>query len=369
MGADGDEIFNQFAVGDQAICQTYNAWGSRYYWRLVTGIGEDYIDLSKTACDEESDIPNAGDKIVQLGNQVDKDRQNAIVLSAFGNESPSMIQYSGINKFELTEDNIVTKFSPYGNLITGKLRIEAGSTGFENLAGELNLGAQNMLRNSGFTGDYLSEPLADEEVMNAAKELFSEPFDHWTKGENITRIGLPDISASGYGVKFPSEIAETLSQEMYFPALKDEGYVLSFKAKGIVVSTETDEESGEEVKTFNKLSYSIGGVTNEVVLTDGWVRYAEKITATTTEKLFSITASDVELCEIQIERGTMATAWGNSPFDNNSDRTYYQSMQYLANSMVKEVAEDGATEVLGGVILTNHIKVGDYSNQSKFVEN
>jgi hypothetical protein len=67
-GEDGEEIFNQFAVNDQAICQTFNAWGSRYYWRLVTGIGEDYIDLSKTDCDSGSDIPMAGDKIIQLGN-------------------------------------------------------------------------------------------------------------------------------------------------------------------------------------------------------------------------------------------------------------------------------------------------------------
>jgi hypothetical protein len=30
-GEDGEEIFNQFAVGDQAICQTFNAWGSKFY--------------------------------------------------------------------------------------------------------------------------------------------------------------------------------------------------------------------------------------------------------------------------------------------------------------------------------------------------
>ena len=101
-----DEIFNQFAENDLAICQTYNAWGSRYYWRKVVGVGEDYIDLSKTLCDEYSDVPMAGDKIVQLGNTVDITRQSAIVLSAYGDNAPSFIMYNGINDFTLVDKNI-----------------------------------------------------------------------------------------------------------------------------------------------------------------------------------------------------------------------------------------------------------------------
>lgn len=107
-GPYGDEIFNQFAVGDQAICQTYNTWGSRYYWRKVVGIGEDYIDLSKVEgeYDEDSDAPMAGDKIIQLGNQTDATRQNAIVISAYGDNAPSLIMYNGINDFTLVDKNI-----------------------------------------------------------------------------------------------------------------------------------------------------------------------------------------------------------------------------------------------------------------------
>lgn len=106
MGEDGDEIFNQFVVGDQAICQTYNAWGSRYYWRLVVGIGEDYIDLSKTDCDEYSDIPSVGDSIILLGNRTDIRRQSAIVLSAYDDDAPSLIMYNGINSYSLADKNI-----------------------------------------------------------------------------------------------------------------------------------------------------------------------------------------------------------------------------------------------------------------------
>lgn len=105
-GEDGEEIFNQFAVGDQAICQTYNAWGSRYFWRLVTGVGQDYIDLSKTDCDNDSDVPMAGDKIIQLGHRTDKSRQSAIVISSYGETSPSLIMYKDIKSYSLDNNEV-----------------------------------------------------------------------------------------------------------------------------------------------------------------------------------------------------------------------------------------------------------------------
>ena len=37
--------------------------GNHYYWRLVTGTGDDFIDLSKDDCASGSDIPLAGDSI------------------------------------------------------------------------------------------------------------------------------------------------------------------------------------------------------------------------------------------------------------------------------------------------------------------
>ena len=89
---DGDTtINNEFVLHDQARCQTFNIKpgvhenvSNRFYWRLVTGIGDDYIDLSKTDCYDNSDIPKAGDDIVQLGNRdpEQEERQNAIILSS-----------------------------------------------------------------------------------------------------------------------------------------------------------------------------------------------------------------------------------------------------------------------------------------------
>lgn len=141
-----DEIFNQFAENDLAICQTYNAWGSRYYWRKVVGIGEDYIDLSKTLCDEYSDIPMAGDKIIQLGNTEDITRQAAIVLSAYGEDAPSFIMYNGINDFTLVDKNITgviwnpntlePQMYSYGSFFFGDRQLDGNYITFQQKDGE-----------------------------------------------------------------------------------------------------------------------------------------------------------------------------------------------------------------------------------------
>ena len=99
----GNQIFNNFVVNDQAICKTLNSWGTTYYWRLVVGIGNDYIDLSKNICDANSDVPKSGDKIIQLGNRStdDNSRKSAIAISSYGELAPSFIMYTGIDSFSL----------------------------------------------------------------------------------------------------------------------------------------------------------------------------------------------------------------------------------------------------------------------------
>ena len=94
---DGDRTLqNQFTVGTQARRQTFNLTSQAYYWRLVTAVGDDYVDLSKTDCDTGSTIPQAGDELVGLGHRTDKTRQSAIIISAFGTDSPS-IKYLEFN--------------------------------------------------------------------------------------------------------------------------------------------------------------------------------------------------------------------------------------------------------------------------------
>ena len=354
-GVEGDEIFNQFTVGDQAICQTYNTWGSRYYWRKVVGVGEDYIDLSKVEgeYDEDSDIPMAGDKIIQLGNQTDATRQNAIVISAHSEDAPCIIQYKNINTFSISDENIVTKLSPYGNLITGVLRIEKGTTGVENLeglpefihenVGEVETGesGSNLLRNSGFTGDYLSEELADEDVLIAESQMFSSPLDYWTANE--VTVEANEESESGFGVVFASQ--GSLAQTLHYNLIANEGYVLSFRARSA---------------TGAAIVYTIGDQTGEVVLTNESERYVVKVVITSSSKAFSLTCDDCSLWEVQLERGTMASSWGRSFLDNSSDRVYWQAQKYISGAI-----EDASTTFAGGLGLTNMMMFGNYDKETK----
>lgn len=99
--------FSGFKVGDQARCQRYNAsYGGiiKYYWRLVTGVEEDYVELSMTDCDGTG-IPEEGDDIAQLGSRYDKTRQSAIVISP--DNGGSVIIWAGIDSYDLSEKNMV----------------------------------------------------------------------------------------------------------------------------------------------------------------------------------------------------------------------------------------------------------------------
>lgn len=134
---DGQTIVNMFVVGDLAICESFNVMSSniaenvtnKYYWREVVGIGTNYIDLSKTKCDEASDMPQSGDVICQLGNISDTSRQGAIVLSAVESDAPSITLYSGIDtysyagkdyiRFGVNDDTNEPFLAVYGNMFFG----------------------------------------------------------------------------------------------------------------------------------------------------------------------------------------------------------------------------------------------------------
>lgn len=149
----GQIIRNRFRVGDFAYCETFNVISgttsqaeNQFYWRLVTSVGENYVDLSMTECADNSTVPQIGDVICQLGGS-DSDRQNAIMLSTVGSYSPSVILYEGINGFYLANREMVA----YGvDSTSGKA--------FLRVYGDLFVGAKDK-------STYL-EYLRDEKTLN-----------------------------------------------------------------------------------------------------------------------------------------------------------------------------------------------------------
>lgn len=111
---------NWWRVDDQARCQTFNIEAgvhenveNKYYWRMVVGVGSeettdgivyDYVDLSKEDCEKGSDVPAAGDTIVQMGNRTDAERQGFISLEVSGEYAPALKVYKGVNSYSVEKN-------------------------------------------------------------------------------------------------------------------------------------------------------------------------------------------------------------------------------------------------------------------------
>ncbi len=381
---DGVTINNEFTVGTLALAQEFNIKegtshnvSNRYYWREVTGVGSDYIDLSKTNADKDSDIPVAGDDIIGLGHLTDITRQAAIILSSVNETSPSIIFYQGINSFSLAGKEVIglgfdkstghAYINVYGDAyigakdestyirytqkggvdIKGMFHIEQGSTGWRNMEGlpdeiqaaadlaqkaqdaidNAAVGSVNLLRNSGFTGDYESETLSSDTQLSADTDLYSKQLKYWT---GVATVSADSTAGSGYSAAIGS-----LSQSVSL--IKNENYVISFKAKGVSVAV------------------SCGDFSTTQPLTSGYQRYTFKFAFNGTG-IFMLSGT-ATVCDLQLERGTIATDWKPSILDNDKSMAGFQAINYIASAI-----KDGSVDILGGLILANMIQLGNYKD-------
>ena len=381
---DGITINNEFTVGTLALAQEFNIKegtshnvSNRYYWREVTGVGSDYIDLSKTNADKDSDVPAAGDDIIGLGHLTDITRQAAIILSSVNETSPSITFYQGINTFSLAGKEVIglgfdkstghayinvygdayigakdkstyIRYSQKGGVdIKGMFHIEQGSTGWKNMEGlpdeiqaaadlaqkaqdaidNAAVGSVNLLRNSGFTGDYESEILSSDTQLLADTELFSKQLKYWT---GVATVSADSAAGSGYSAAIGS-----LSQSVSL--IKNENYVISFKAKGTSVAV------------------SCGDFSTTQPLASDYQRYTFKFAFNGTG-IFMLSGT-ATVCDLQLERGTIATDWKLSILDNDKATAGFQSINYIASAI-----KDGSVDILGGLILANMIQLGNYKD-------
>ena len=109
-----EEITNPFVVNDLVRCQTFNIKEgttanakNKYYWRRVTAVGTDYIDILALSGGNYGDSqPEVGDELVQMGNTTDAARQSVVVLSAYGADAPSFKMYYGVNSYSLENKEV-----------------------------------------------------------------------------------------------------------------------------------------------------------------------------------------------------------------------------------------------------------------------
>lgn len=150
----GEEITNPFAVNDLVRCQTFNIKEgttanakNKYYWRRVTMVGTDYIDILALSGGNYGDSqPEVGDELVQMGNTTDTARQSVLYLSAYGDDSPSIKLYKGVNDYTLDgkEIFVVSPDEIYALASMFKLKVKDGSTTKEMTLAELVLNVDGL---------------------------------------------------------------------------------------------------------------------------------------------------------------------------------------------------------------------------------
>lgn len=384
------KVYNEFVVGDQARCQqfgidagTHEFVKTKYYWRLVVEVGENYIVLSNTDKDKlTTSEPSVNDNIVQLGYRYEgqDNRQAAIILSATANDAPSQKFYQGINDYSLdhvvkdegydvatglfhcniygdsyTGDKEGKSFFQYDSkkkeaTFKGKMIFNSDSLLPDNSPvtdivkkddlKDLNIKSGNLLRNTSFCGDYESIDISEETEIFEDKETFSEKLKYWTM-ENASVIDTKD-STSGKAVR----IGGTLSQQLAQPLLVDKAYVLSFKGKGTSVKV------------------SIGGETHDVDMTSSFERYELHITCSdAADDVFSMVSTNCVVCEIMLSYGKLAPAWSPSYSDNDKSMAEFQNMKFLTDAITQ-----GSTTIDGGLVMSQQFKVGNFRDKKMIKE-
>lgn len=229
---DGEKTIEQeFVEGDLARAQTFNVKEgvnenvtNTYYWRAVVGVGDNYIDLSKTDCDAGSTEPKAGDDIVQLGNKTDATRQAAIILSAYGNDAPYFKLYRGINSYSLDGKEFVSFSRSEVMIIADTIKFSSGESVkdyIDNAVGEVNTKVDDAIsdlsENISFVNQLSKDLEAVKNQVDGAIEtwfydpvptLSNEPAVNWTTNED-KNVHLGDLYYDGNGKAYRFQMSGT----------------------------------------------------------------------------------------------------------------------------------------------------------------
>lgn len=372
------QIYQEFAVGDQARCQQFRIESgsasfssTKYYWRLVTAVGDNYIILSnQDGKYDGAGEPAVGDNIVQLGFQGANNpiRTSAIILSATASDAPSTKYYQGITSFSLQdcevkdegfeggqfhsriygtyyvgdrEQSNYISYDPLTKTATfkGVAIFEPGTTlpdgtPIEQLQ-NLGIKSGNMLLNSGFTGDYTSKQFDEKSEISDETVIFSDSAKFW-ETENAEFIETEE-SASGHAVNLTEGgLAQQISEKL----ISGEKYTLSFKASG------------------KSLKFTVGGYSENIQLTDELKRYSVIFSCSDPEdKRFRIFEATACVMEITLNQGNLPVQWQTAFDDHDKTLANFEALQYLIAAIT-----EAKTTVNGGLIMTQDIRVGQYRN-------
>ena len=219
------------------------------------------------------------------------------------------------------------------NTFVVKGKLEVGSTledGRE--VNDLGVRKGNLLRNSGFTGDYESESVTSSTSVSDDTIIYSDPFDCWE--QNGCRAVEDTSSASGMAA-----VIGTLTQTIDGGMTVGEWYIFSFRG-----------QSGS-------VTMNVGGVSHVFELSGNLERYDYPFVCQSNEP-FSLVGNGAKVMELQLMAGNMPSEWHSAHKDNDRALASYYANEYLRNAIT-----EASTTINGGLILSQIIKVGNYRNK------
>lgn len=284
---DGGNITNKFLVGDQAMCRRFNGANVKYYWRLVTEVGTDYILLSKTDKDG-SGIPEAKDNIVQFGNRTDTQRQFAIYSVAYGDAGT--YYYYGVNSYDLTGkaktyfsksgariegDSIV--FSSSGKTaVTAISEVDTKASNAQTAATNAATAASNAQTSANTANSLLTDIANDNKLVASEKQETKKEWDAIVSeySKNVTQATNFGVSYTTYQTAYnalntyitpllsnlstTSDIAGTTFRstfKAYYDARTDLLNAISSKAKQLADAAQSSANTAN-TELLNKVAYS-----------------------------------------------------------------------------------------------------------------
>lgn len=346
-----EEITNPFAVNDLVRCQTFNIKEgttanakNKYYWRRVTAVGTDYIDILALSGGNYGDSqPEVGDELVQMGNTTDVARQSVLYLSAYGSDSPSIKLYKGVNDYTLDgkEIFVVSRDEIFALASMFKLKVKDGDTTKETTLAELVLSVDGLTSTVSANKQELEnrmskiEQNADkislqvETTTNLKNSIVGSALRPW---DDITKIAAAHsqkveitsgggVGGSNYATFSASGATADTYTGLYFKDVRvsaGKTYVFSIWAK--IVSL-LDNGAYYSIKRFD------GGTEGAVVKSGniylsigGWKLFTATFTVPDgcTKLLLELAVrrnGAIDVCRPMIMEGTEYGGWSLSPYD------------------------------------------------------
>lgn len=346
-----EEITNPFAVNDLVRCQTFNIKEgttanakNKYYWRRVTAVGTDYIDILALSGGNYGDSqPEVGDELVQMGNTTDVARQSVLYLSAYGSDSPSIKLYKGVNDYTLDgkEIFVVSRDEIFALASMFKLKVKDGDTTKETTLAELVLSVdglsstvsankqelENRMSNIEQNADKIS--LQVETTTNLKNSIVGSALRPW---DDITKIAAAHsqkveitsgggVGGSNYATFSASGATVNTYTGLYFKDVRvsaGKTYVFSVWAKLVSLF---DNGAYYSIKRFD------GGTEGAVVKSGniylsigGWKLFTATFTVPDgcTKLLLELAVrrnGAIDVCRPMIMEGTEYGGWSLSPYD------------------------------------------------------